>query len=750
MRFIVLFSISLLLVASFTVLSAQASGMPDSIDLQTVVIQATRAGDKSPVPHTNIAAEKIEKIYHAQDIPFLLSGVPALVETSDAGAGTGYTGLRIRGSDPTRINISINGIPFNDAESQGVFWVNLPDLAASAAEIQVQRGVGSSTNGAGSFGATVNLDLSKVVPEPFAVVSGTIGAFGTQKQSAYIGTGLLKGRVAFTGRVSKIRSEGYVDRAAANLNAVHLTGAYVDDRQSFMAHLISGREITYQAWYGLPAQYTEEPNLRTYNPAGTEKNGDPYRDEVDNYTQRHLMLHYKRSLTTNISLQLNGHYTRGFGFYEQYKAAQSPDDYGLDTWGRVGDIAIATTDLVRRRWLDNHFYGSTFALRWTPNRAGQPIFLLGGALSRYKGQHFGEIIWANQAVAVEKEAKYYDNRAQKTDGNVFLKAEWTLGQGWSAFGDLQYRRVVYQFLGFNNQLENVEQVTNFHFFNPKAGFNWAVRRGLDLYGFVGTAAREPNRDDFTQSSPQSRPKAEYLLDVETGIKIRDERWNVSLNAYRMQYRNQLVLDGRINDVGGYIRTNIPDSYRMGIELEATIQPIKRWICSFNAAISRNKIPTFTEFRDNWDTGMQDIIAHQHTDLAFSPNLVTRGEIGFEALKTKHQSLSINFSGKYVGQQYLDNTSNANTALSPFFFSDLRFNYDLDKVVGERLSLIFSLNNLFDARYASNGWTYRFVSSGYDPRPDDPYSRLESGTVYHQAGYFPQAGRHWMLTMMLKF
>lgn len=750
MRFFVFFRTLILLFVPFSVLVSQTSRLQDSIALQTVVIQATRAGENNPVPHTNITAEKIAKIYHAQDVPFLLAGIPSLVETSDAGSGVGYTGLRIRGSDPTRVNVTINGIPLNDAESQGVYWVDLPDLAASAAEIQVQRGVGSSTNGAGAFGATINLDLSKVVPDPFAIVSGTAGSFGTQKQSVYLGTGLLKGRLAFTGRISRIRSDGYVDRAAANLNALHLSGAYIDDRQSVMVHLLSGHEITYQAWYGLPAQYLEIPSLQTYNAAGTEKSGEPYADQVDNYTQRHLLLHYKKVLNDHVSLQLNGHYTRGFGFYEEYKAGQDAGKYGLDAWGRVGDTTLSETDLVRRRWLNNHFYGSTFAFKWAPDGVGHPVFLLGGGLNHYKGQHYGEIIWANQATEIAKDFRYYNNNAQKTDGNLFLKGELNLGRGWSAFSDLQYRMVRYTFLGYNNRLENVSQTANFHFFNPKAGFNRVIRQGINWYAFAGTAAREPNRDDFTQSSPMSRPKAEYLLDLETGIKVQRTRWNVALNAYRMQYRNQLVLDGRINDVGNYIRTNIPDSYRMGLEVEGAFQPAKRWTLAFNSAFSRNKIPVFDEFIDDWDTGEQKKVTHKNTDIAFSPNLIARGEVGFEVLKTTRQMLSVNLSGKYIGKQFLDNTSNDHTALEGFFYSNIRINYDLEKVIGERISFIFSINNILDARYVSNGWAYRYISEGYDARPDDPYTRLEGNGVYHQAGYFPQAGRQWMLTANVRF
>ena len=743
--------------------SQKADTLPGSRQLPIVVIQATRADAKSPVPHSNLSAEKIARQYQAQDVPSLLTGVPSLVESSDAGTGVGYTGLRIRGSDPTRVNVTLNGVPLNDAESQGMYWVDLPDLAASAAEIQVQRGVGNSTNGAGSFGATVNVDLSRVEPEPFAVLTQSVGAFGTRKHSAYLGTGLINNRLAFSGRISKVASDGYIDRASADLNSLHLTGAYLDDRQSVQVHLLSGHERTYQAWYGLPAQYLHRPDLRRFNAAGAEQPGSPYPDQVDDYTQRHFLLHYKRLLYKNLDLQVNGHYTRGFGFYEEYKADETADDYRLPSWS-AGDSTFLENDLVRRRWLDNHFYGSTFALRWSPDTRWSPVFLLGGAASRYEGQHWGELIWAERAETFAKGYRYYDNDATKRDANLFLKAEITPRRGLTTFADLQLRGIGYQFLGFNNNLAPVAQTANLLFFNPKVGASWLFSKKWTANAFVGVGHREPNRDDYTQSTPNSRPRPEQMLDVEASLKTGDAGWQLSANFYWMQYRDQLVLDGRINDVGAYIRTNVPNSHRAGVELEASATLAPRLTLAGNAAFSQNKIRAFREFVDVWDDGSQQQIVHRRTDLAFSPNTTAHAEatyIVFEknakpaalslpAAHLQSQSFSISLSGKYVARQYLDNTSNKAVSLPAYFFSDLRLNYDLNHWVGKNLSLIFSVNNLFDARYASNGWAYRYISAGYDARPDDPYTQLESGATYHQAGYFPQAGRWWMMTVRVGF
>lgn len=727
---------------------------PETKVLRTVVIQATRAGEKAPVPHTNVSEEQIARIYHAQDVPFLLTGVPSLVETSDAGTGIGYTGMRIRGSDQTRINVTINGIPLNDAESQNVFWVDLPDLAASAAEIQVQRGVGLSTNGAGAFGATVNLDLSHIAPEPFARLTNTVGAFNTRKHSAYVGSGLLNGRFAFTGRLSQITSDGYVDRATANLRSYHLMGAYVDDRQSLQVHLLSGHERTYQAWYGLPAQYLEVDSLRTFNIAGTERSGEPYPDEVDDYTQRHYLLHYKRTLGLGLDLQLNGHYTRGFGFYEQYKAGQRYAAYGLQP-PAPGGVLIEATDLVRRRWLDNHFYGTTFALRWSPpvNPPGlnaPPVLTLGGGWNRYLGRHFGDVIWAQYAMP--KGHIYYDNDADKRDFNAYTRIDFFLKNGLSTLLDLQYRTVSYEFLGFDQNQNNVTQSVRLNFFNPKVGAHWRFQPAWTVYAFFGVGHREPNRDDYTQSTPASRPRPERLYDVEAGLKYRTGVVQVSANGFFMDYRDQLVLDGRINDVGAYIRTNVPRSYRAGIEVEGMWAATRRLTLNGSLTISRNKVREFVEYRDNWDTGEQETILFRNTDLAFSPPAVSRAELSWSVLPAawKRHHLSLSWSGKYVGRQFLDNTGNSNTVLPAYFFSDLRFNYDAEGLIGRRLNFIVAINNLFDARFVANGWVYRYISNGYDARPDDPYTRYEGNGVYHQAGFFPQAGRNVMATAVLTF
>jgi iron complex outermembrane recepter protein len=719
----------------------------DSATLNAVVIQSTRTGSNSPVPHTNLRADAIARLQQAQDVPFLLTSVPSLVETSDAGAGVGYTGLRIRGSDPTRVNVTINGVPLNDAESQGVFWVNMPDLAASASEIQVQRGVGTSTNGAGAFGASVNIDLSRVAQEPFLQLGNTVASFGTRRHNLRFGTGALAdGRLSFTGRLSQVRSGGYVDRATARLQAMHLTASYITDRQSLQAHVLSGKEITYQAWNGLPAQYYDAGTPRTYNVSGTERTDQPHPDEVDNYTQRHHLLHYKYRASERLLVQLNGHYTRGYGYFEQYKAKQEVGDYGLQPY-TIGDTSIAETDLIRRRWLDNHYYGLTWAIKYAAPKAK---FTFGGAASQYRGQHFGEVIWAAVSTATLGH-RYYDNTARKDDANTFVQIETDGNKRFSALLDLQLRYVGYQYLGFNNDAQRADQSADLLFFNPKMGAKYRIQQGWEAYAFTGIGHREPNRDDFTQSTPQSRPKAERLYNLETGVRAQRAQWSATVNLFGMYYRDQLVLSGRINDVGAYGRTNVPRSYRAGIELEAAAQPTGRFRMAANVALSTNKALDFVEYRDNWATWSQEVFTYTRTDLAFSPNTIARTEVGYAILpKGKKHALEATLSGKYVGRQFLDNTGNELAQLPAFSFFDLRLNHGCKLGAHTRLDVILAINNLFDARYASNGWAYRFVSAGYDPRPDDPYARNEQGDNYHQAGYFPQAGRNWMLSAILNW
>ncbi|MEO1259937.1 MAG: TonB-dependent receptor [Bacteroidota bacterium] len=723
--------------------------------LDQVIVQATRAGENTPFTFTNLDKEAIEKRNLGQDIPILLDVTPSVVVSSDAGAGIGYTGLRIRGTDPTRINVTINGIPLNDAESQGVFWVNTPDFAASTNDIQVQRGVGTSTNGAGAFGATINLNTSKLHPEPYGEISGTAGSFGTWKSTASFGTGFINKQPATTnqqqtgftldGRLSKIISDGYIDRASVDMDAYFVSAAYIGKNNSLRANVFSGHEVTYQAWNGVPAQYVNDDELRTFNVSGTDnlqELDNPHDNEVDDYRQTHYQLLFVQELNKNWNLNINGHYTRGMGFFEQYKIGENlTNDYGL----MVCDTCNADTDLIRRRWLDNDFYGGVWSLNYLSDNL-KIDNTLGGAYNEYKGDHFGEIIWAENMPGLRQNERYYFGTGDKRDFNIYNKTLYRFTNSIFGFVDLQYRRVGYEITGTDNDLRETNVDLDYNFFNPKLGLTYDLNRNTSVYGSFAVAHREPNRNDFTDAPPGTEPKPERLFNTELGINFKNKKGVFSANFYHMQYKDQLALTGNINDTGGAIRVNIPESFRVGLELTGHIFLSEKLNIEANATVSQNKIKNFTEYIDNWDTGGQDVIDHGTTDLAFSPDLIAFARLNYEVAK----GLSISFSGKHVGEQFIDNTSNTNTVLDAYTIGDLQIQYELNPPFMESVSFNLLINNIFDNQYSANAWTYRYISNFYDGRSDDPYTRLEGGGVYNLTGFFPQAGRNFLLGMTVRF
>lgn len=714
--------------------------------MEELIVYSTRVGEDSPVPHSNLKTSDIAQENLGRDVPYLLRWTPSLVETSDAGNGVGYTGIRIRGTDPTRINITLNGIPLNDAESQAVYWVNLPDFSSSVSNIQVQRGAGTSTNGAGAFGATVNLNTQLLRQDPYVTISGSYGSYNTLKNSIALGTGLLNKHFAFDGRLSRISSDGYIDRASSDLRSWYLSGVFMDNHQSLRCLVFSGKEKTYQAWYGVPAQYVGDETLRTFNIAGTEKVGTPYDNETDNYTQTHYQLIYNTvvgPVTGNLSL----HYTRGAGYYEQYKGGQFLADYGLPDIS-TGDSIIQNSDLIRQLWLDNDFLGAIFSLRYAKRRSE---IIVGGGWNRYWGAHFGTIPWMQYAGSTTPGYSWYNNDALKTDFNTYLKWNYVLADNLKAFLDLQLRQVGYRFLGYERDGSQVNQTVNLPFFNPKAGLNLYLGpyQKDRIYAFAGIARREPNRDDYVDSSPDSRPRPEHLYDFEAGYEVNGKQFSGAVNGYYMHYKDQLVLTGRINDVGAATRVNVPESYRLGVELVGALQMTKKWRINGNATFSRNKIKVFESYKDNWDTGMQEVQVFQQTDLAFSPSVTGAAQISFHALEQQNHDLNMTLGTKYVGKQYIDNTGEAAALLKRYFYTDFLLAYTWHPKGVEAIQWTFQVNNIFNARYSSNAWIYRFVSEGYDPVPDDPYAQKESGGNYNLMGYFPQAGRNFMLGMVVK-
>ena len=712
-----------------------------------LIVFATRAGETTPMTYTNIKKETLEKNNLGQDVPFLLKWSPSVVVTSDGGTGIGYTGIRVRGSDPTRINVTLNGIPLNDSESQGVYWVDLPDFSSSTEDIQIQRGVGTSTNGAGAFGASINLNTSKVHKKAYAQLATSFGSFNTLKKNIQFGSGLLKDKFTFDGRLSQIKSDGYIDRASADLNSYYLSAAYIGNKTSVRFITFSGHEITYQAWDGVPAQYVDNQELRTYNAGGTEQTDQPYDNQVDDYTQTHYQALVSHQV--NEKWNFNGalHYTKGAGFYEQYKADEDFEDYGLSNIAFTNDT-LTSSDLIRRKWLDNDFYGVTYALNYSPSRFDLTI---GGAWNIYKGKHFGEIIWAKYASNGAQGHRYYDNDAEKIDFNIFGKIDAQLVGKLFGYLDLQYRKVDYQFFGLDKNGNQLQESQSLNFFNPKIGLTYQLRNNTFTYLSFGVANREPNRRDYTESIPDNRPSHETLYNTELGIRqnIRNTMW--SANAYWMQYNNQLTITGQINDVGDAKRINVKDSYRMGLELEGSVEIINGLTMSAAATFSQNKIKNFTEYIDSWDTGEQLQVQHKDTDLALSPNLIYSSALSYDVFpKENKQQLTLSLSGKYVGKQFIDNTSNEFAKLDKYFYSDFRIGYSIKPKWVEKIAITLLVRNLFDAKYSTNAWTYRYQSEFYDGRKYDPYTRLESGDIYNLTGFYPQAGRNFLLGVSLHF
>lgn len=704
-------------------------------ELDEVNVNALRASEKTPMTFTNLSEEEIDQQNLGQDLPYLLSTMPSVVTTSDAGAGVGYTGFRVRGSDPTRVNVTINGIPLNDSESQGVWWVNMPDFASSIENIQIQRGVGSSTNGASAFGATINLKTDGLNTKAYALSNNTVGSFKTLKNNVEFGTGLLNGKFTFDGRLSRITSDGYIDRATSDLKSFYLSGAYYGSDEVLKGIVFSGKERTYQAWNGVPLNYIENDSLRTFN-------SYTYENEVDNYGQTHYQLHYTKQLNSNSNYNLSFHYTKGAGYYEQYKASESFSDYGFSEI-IIQDDTINETDLIRRKWLDNDFYGTVFSYNTSIDNMD---LTFGGAWNTYTGKHYGEVIWAQYASDSELGHIYYDNDATKDDFNVYTKLNYQYNDKLSLYADLQRRTIDYTFIGFDQEGNNVEQSADFDFFNPKFGVFYQMNRNRSAYASFAVANKEPNRNDFVESSPDSRPQHETLFDTELGYKINGNKLQFGINAYYMVYENQLVLTGQINDVGAYTRTNIDYSERKGIEVEAAyvISEKLKWVG--NATFSENKIANFTEYVDNWDTWGQETIYYEDTDISFSPDLIWASTFSYQL----NDHLNAQFISKYVGDQHIDNTSSQERMLEAYLVHNARLSVNINSKVFKTAKITFQANNLLEEKYSNNAWIYRFISDGYDPRPDDPYVNANSEGGYDMAGYFPQAGRNYLLGISLGF
>ena len=684
-----------LLLASTTFAQSQDSTKVNT--LNEVLVSAVRATENTPVSFSNLSKKELATRNLGQDIPLLLNFMPSVVSTSDAGNGIGYTGIRVRGSDATRVNVTLNGIPYNDAESHSTYWVNLPDFASSVASVQLQRGVGTSTNGAGAFGASLNVLTDSYAEKSYAQIDNSVGSFNTRKHTVKFSTGLLNDQFELAGRLSNIETDGYIDRATSRLKSYFLQGSLVGKTSLFKVLLFGGTEKTYQSWYGVDALMLQ--NNRTFNYAGmyTDANGETrfYDNQTDNYQQDHVQLHYTKTFSELWSSTLALHYTKGKGYYENFN-----DEADLAAYNLVSTNAVSIADVIDQKWLDNDFYGTTFSLK---RKGTVAEWLVGGGWNTYLGNHFGKVIWTRVATSSELGDHYYDNLATKKDGNIFVKGQFQLSQNWSAYGDLQFRRVNYEADG----ILATGISDTFAFLNPKAGLTYAWNKENQLYFSYAKAQREPNRTDYENGNP--RP--EKLDDFELGWRKKSVKGSWAINGYYMGYQDQLVLTGELDEVGNPIRANIGKSYRLGVEVDVRFLLSTQWELQANATHSKNLI--------------RDGQAWTGKTIAFSPASIASAQLSFLPTKT----LKVSWLQKYVSAQFLNNEETAGSQLPDYWVNDLNFSYEIKpKTVCRSIVISGLVANVLNKKYSSNGADY---GGGY---------------VY----YYPQAGTHGLVGVSILF
>ncbi|MEY4382784.1 MAG: hypothetical protein RI995_326 [Bacteroidota bacterium] len=706
-----------------------------------VIVQGTRAGSSSAMAYTNVGAEDLRKSNLGQDMPMLLQFTPSIVTTSDAGAGVGYTGIRIRGSDASRVNVTINGIPVNDSESQGTYWVNMPDFASSVASVQIQRGVGTSTNGAGAFGGSVNMQTNEFEKDAYTEASVSGGSFNTLKSTLKFGSGLMKGKFTLDGRLSRVVSDGYVDRASSNLRSLYVSGAYFGEKSMIRVNFFTGKEKTFQSWYGTPESrvnndiagmnayiernWLSEDDAKNLLSSGRTYNFYTYPNQTDNYAQDHYQLLSHHTLNANWNLDLNLHYTYGRGYYEEYKPYDDLSKYDLKPFTVKGEI-MDNANIIRQKWLDNDFYGTTFGLNYDGNKGFK--FTFGGAWNKYIGRHHGDVVGGD----LPREyigKRYYESHSQKTDLNLYAKINWALGEKLDAMIDLQYRTIGYIMSGIADKRQDISQVNTYSFFNPKFGLTQKLGDNSSAYVSYAVGSKEPGRQDFVDN-PTKKPTSEFLMDYEAGYLQKGTNVSFQLNAYFMNYKDQLVLTGKLNSVGEPVRQNVASSYRLGLEGSFTWKLSKHLTWQANATLSQNKIDNFVEYITDYDTYEEKSISHGKTDIAYSPSVITGSTLTWKLGK-----LETAFLTKYVGKQYLDNTSDEGRIIKSYVTQDIRFAYPVKTKWAKRLDFTLLLNNVANTMYSSNGYTYSYI---YD------------GKTITENFYYPQAGFNFLLGTSLRF
>lgn len=687
-----------------------------SDQLDEILIASVRVTDKTPVSFSNLTKKEISKRNLGQDIPVLMNFMPSVVTTSDAGNGVGYTGIRVRGTDATRVNVTINGIPYNDSESHGTFWVNMPDFASSTQSLQLQRGVGSSTNGAGAFGASLNVLTDAFSYDANAEISNSFGSFNTRKHTLKFSSGLMNNSVEITGRLSKLHSDGYIDRASAKMHSYFLQGSFIHNKTLIKALVFGGNQKTYQAWNGVTLEDINKFGRR-YNPAGAykDKNGAVsfYDNETDNYKQQHYQLHWNERWSENWNTNIALHYTKGFGYYENYKS-----DEKLKNYFRLTDEK-QTSDLIRQKILDNDFYGITFSATF---KKDDLEIIFGGAANNYQGKHIGKVQWIKSDVNFNYNQNYYNDLSTKNEANFYTKLSYHLSKKWIAFADVQFRGIRYKTDGSDTGFVN----DKFLFFNPKAGITYVANAFNSIYFSFAKAQREPNRTDYQNG----KPKPEKLNDLELGWRYNTSKSKLNINAYFMHYQNQLVLTGALDDVGAPIRENSGKSYRLGLEMEWAWQISKKWMLQPNVTISKNKNLDFVSQRNGK-------VEHlNNTSIAFSPNIVAGNRITFMPF----EHFEIHLLTKYVGAQYMGNTNSEASKLKAYWTNDINIIFSMPiKKWFKSIEFNLLANNILNHKYISNGY-YGF----YDETTNNQIQTIE------YSGYYPQATFNILGGVTLKF
>lgn len=713
-----------------------------SVVLNQVDVVANRADSKTPVAYTNIGKRQLTANNDGRDMTYLLNMTPSVTVSSDAGGGMGYTAMRVRGSDPSRINVMANGLPLNDPESHRVYWVNMPDLASSLRDVQIQRGVGTSTNGAGAFGASINMVTDASSEDPYAELSGSYGMYNTNRQTLRVGSGLLGNHWSVDARLSHMGSDGYIDRASSQLWGYFGQAAYQSYNTSLRLVAFGGKERTYMAWDYASKEQMEEYGRR-YNPCGEyiDKDGNRayYADQFDNFVQHHFQLLFSQRIGEWFNINAALFYTKDDGYYDQYKTGRTLVEYGLQPFMNADGELVKKSDLIRLKYNVNGFGGGQATVNF---RRGRWNATLGGAVSDFDGHHYGRVKWVRNYVGpIDPLQKYYDNHGRKFDSNVYLRANYDIDRHFSVFADLQYRHIHYTITGMSDNwdwntssLAILDVERRWDFFNPKVGVNYTsgAHRGFASWA---VAQKEPTRDNFTDGTPESYPKAERLDDFEVGYSFNHKLFSVGVNLYYMLYKDQLVVTGQLSDTGNPLSVNVPDSYRMGIELQGALRPCEWFDWQFNLTLSRNRIKNFVEYiyEDEWTNPISFDLGD--TPIAFSPDIIFNN-----AFKFKYRDFDASLNSRYVGKQYMNNARSEAALLDSYFVSDLHLGYSFRNLIGiKELRLGFSIYNLFNEKYFNNG----YAGAGYtvvDGKKE----------IYRYAGYAAQAPTHVMATMSLKF